>query len=48
MRAEALVAGAAALQVLTLELSLAVGTNPDLIRRDQPLYRQVADAAGAG
>jgi fructoselysine-6-P-deglycase FrlB-like protein len=47
-RAEALVAGAAALQVLTLELSLALGTNPDLIRRDQPLYRQVADAAGAG
>lgn len=47
-RAEALVAGAVALQVLTLELSLALGTNPDLIRRDQPLYRQVADAAGAG
>jgi hypothetical protein len=37
-----------ALQVLTLELCLALGTNPDLIRREQPLYRQVADAAGAG
>jgi glucosamine--fructose-6-phosphate aminotransferase (isomerizing) len=47
-RAEALLAGAAALQVLTLELCLALGTNPDLIRRDEPLYRQVADAAGAG
>ena len=47
-RAEALVAGAVALQVLTLELSLAVGTNPDLIRREEPLYRQAAEAAGAG
>jgi fructoselysine-6-P-deglycase FrlB-like protein len=47
-RTEALVAGALALQVLTLELCLALGTNPDLIRREQPLYRQVADAGGAG
>ena len=47
-RAEALLAGAVALQVLTLELSLAIGTNPDLIRREQPLYRQVAEAGGAG
>jgi glutamine---fructose-6-phosphate transaminase (isomerizing) len=47
-RAEALLAGALALQVLTLELCLAVGTNPDLIRRDEPLYRRAADAAGAG
>jgi glutamine---fructose-6-phosphate transaminase (isomerizing) len=47
-RAEALLAGAVALQVLTLELSHAAGTNPDLIRREEPLYRQVADAAGAG
>jgi glutamine---fructose-6-phosphate transaminase (isomerizing) len=47
-RAEALLAGAVALQVLTLELCLALGTNPDLIRREQPLYRQVADAADAG
>ena len=37
-----------ALQLLTLELCLAVGTKPDLIRREQPLYRRVADAAGAG
>jgi hypothetical protein len=37
-----------ALQVLTLELSHGAGTNPDLIRREEPLYRQVADAAGAG
>ncbi len=47
-RAEALLAGAVALQVLTLELSLATGTNPDLIRREEPLYREVAEAAGAG
>jgi fructoselysine-6-P-deglycase FrlB-like protein len=47
-RAEALLAGAVALQVLTLELCLAIGTNPDLIRREQPLYRQAADAGGAG
>jgi glucosamine--fructose-6-phosphate aminotransferase (isomerizing) len=46
--AEALLAGAVALQVLTLELCLAVATNPDLIRREQPLYRQVAEAGGAG
>ena len=46
--AEALLAGAVALQVLTLELCLAVDTNPDLIRREQPLYRQVAEAGGAG
>jgi glutamine---fructose-6-phosphate transaminase (isomerizing) len=47
-RAEALLAGAVALQLLTLELCLALGTNPDLIRRDEPLYRRAADAAGAG
>jgi glutamine---fructose-6-phosphate transaminase (isomerizing) len=47
-RAESLVAGAVALQLLTLELCLTIGTNPDLIRREQPLYRQVAEAAGAG
>ena len=41
---EALLAGAVALQLLTLELYLAVGTNPDLIRREQPLYRQAAEA----
>ena len=47
-RTEALLIGAVALQLLTLELCLTVGTNPDLIRREQPLYRQVAEAAGAG
>jgi glucosamine--fructose-6-phosphate aminotransferase (isomerizing) len=47
-RAEALLSGAVALQLLTLELCLAVGTNPDLIRREQPLYRQAAEAARAG
>lgn len=47
-RAEALLAGAVALQLLTLELCLTAGTNPDLIRREQPLYRQVAEAARAG
>ncbi len=34
--------------LLTLELAMALGTNPDLIRREQPLYRQVAAVAGAG
>jgi fructoselysine-6-P-deglycase FrlB-like protein len=47
-RTEALVAGAVALQLLTLELCLTVGTNPDLIRREQPPYRQAAEAARAG
>jgi hypothetical protein len=47
-RAEALLAGGVALQVLTLELCLELGTNPDLIRREQPLYRKVAEAGGAG
>lgn len=47
-RAEALLAGAVALQLLTLELCLTVGTNPDLIRREQPLYRRAAEAARAG
>lgn len=47
-RAEALLAGAVVLQLLTLELCLTAGTNPDLIRREQPLYRQAAEAARAG
>jgi hypothetical protein len=34
--------------MLTLELCLELGTNPDLIRREQPLYRKVAEAGGAG
>jgi hypothetical protein len=46
--AGALIAGAPALQLLTLELALAVGTNPDLIRRQEPSYRAAAEAAGAG
>jgi glucosamine--fructose-6-phosphate aminotransferase (isomerizing) len=43
--AEALVAGAVALQLLTLELAHAAGTNPDLIRREQRAYREAAAAA---
>ena len=46
-RTEALVAGAVALQLLTLELSMARGTNPDLVRREQPLYRRVAELGRA-
>jgi glucosamine 6-phosphate synthetase-like amidotransferase/phosphosugar isomerase protein len=44
----ALIAGALALQLLTLELVLAAGTNPDLIRREEPAYRAAAEAGGAG
>jgi len=43
--AETLVAGAVALQLLTLELAHAAGTNPDLIRREQQAYREAAAAA---
>ena len=43
--AEALVVGAVALQLLTLELAHAAGTNPDLIRREQRAYREAAAAA---
>ncbi len=46
--AEALLAGAIALQLLTLELTHELGTNPDLIRREDDTYRRAADAAGAG
>jgi len=46
--AGALIAGALALQLLTLELVMALGTNPDLIRREEPIYAQAAEAAGAG
>ena len=46
--AEALLAGAIALQLLTLELTHELGTNPDLIRREDDMYRRAADAAGAG
>jgi hypothetical protein len=40
-----LVAGALAVQLLTLELVMAAGTNPDLIRREEEPYR-LAAAAG--
>ena len=42
----ALFATATALQLLTERLARARGTNPDLIRRDDPLYLRAADAAG--
>jgi len=41
----ALLAGALALQLLTLELVHAAGTNPDLIRREQPAYAAAAAAS---
>jgi glucosamine--fructose-6-phosphate aminotransferase (isomerizing) len=41
-----LLAGAIALQLLTLELVHLAGTNPDLIRREQDAYRRAAAAAG--
>jgi glutamine---fructose-6-phosphate transaminase (isomerizing) len=44
----ALLSGALALQLLTLELVMAAGTNPDLIRREEAPYRAAAEAAGAG
>jgi glutamine---fructose-6-phosphate transaminase (isomerizing) len=40
--AAALLGAAAPLQLLTLELALARGTNPDLIRREQAAYREAA------
>jgi fructoselysine-6-P-deglycase FrlB-like protein len=40
-----LVAGALAAQLLTLELVMAAGTNPDLIRREEEPYRLAAAAA---
>jgi glucosamine--fructose-6-phosphate aminotransferase (isomerizing) len=40
-----LLAGAIALQLLTYELVLAAGTNPDLIRREEPAYKAAAAAA---
>jgi glucosamine--fructose-6-phosphate aminotransferase (isomerizing) len=46
--ATALLAGALALQWLTLALVHAHGTNPDLIRREEAPYRAAADAGGAG
>jgi glucosamine--fructose-6-phosphate aminotransferase (isomerizing) len=46
--AEALLAGALALQLFTLELSVVLGINPDQIRREDPLYRRVAAVGGVG
>jgi glutamine---fructose-6-phosphate transaminase (isomerizing) len=46
--AEALLAGAVAAQLFTVELATALGINPDLIRREEPLYREVAEVAKAG
>jgi glutamine---fructose-6-phosphate transaminase (isomerizing) len=43
--AEALITGAVALQLLTLELAHLAGTNPDLIRREVRAYREAAAAA---
>jgi glucosamine--fructose-6-phosphate aminotransferase (isomerizing) len=40
-----LLAGAIALQLLTLELVHQAGTNPDLIRREQAAYKAAADAS---
>jgi len=40
-----LLAGAIALQLLTLELCHALGTNPDLIRREEEPYKAAAAAA---
>jgi fructoselysine-6-P-deglycase FrlB-like protein len=44
--AEALLASAVALQLLTLELAHLAGTNPDLIRREQAAYRKAAEVSG--
>jgi glutamine---fructose-6-phosphate transaminase (isomerizing) len=44
-RLAGLLAGAGALQVLTLELAHARHTNPDLIRREEAPYRQAAHEA---
>ena len=41
----ALIGTATPLQLLTERLARARGTNPDLIRRDDPVYRGAADAA---
>jgi glutamine---fructose-6-phosphate transaminase (isomerizing) len=44
----ALLAGAVAAQLLTVEIASALAINPDLIRREEPLYRKVAEVAKAG
>lgn len=42
----ALLSSVTPLQLLTERLARARGTNPDLIRREDPVYRAAADAAG--
>jgi glutamine---fructose-6-phosphate transaminase (isomerizing) len=42
----ALIGNATALQLLTERIARVRGTNPDLIRRDDDVYRSAADAAG--
>jgi fructoselysine-6-P-deglycase FrlB-like protein len=42
----ALIGTATPLQLMTERLARARGTNPDLIRRDDPVYLRAADAAG--
>ena len=44
--ASALLSGAIAAQRLTLALVHALGTNPDLIRREEAAYKAAADASG--
>ena len=44
----ALLGTATPLQVLTERLARARGTNPDLMRRDDPVYRAAAEAAAPG
>src|SRR4029079_3915218 len=44
----ALVGSATPLQLLTERIARAKGTNPDLIRREDPVYREAAAAAGCG
>jgi glucosamine--fructose-6-phosphate aminotransferase (isomerizing) len=45
---DALLAGAVAAQLLTVEIATALSVNPDLIRREDPLYRKVAELGKAG
>jgi hypothetical protein len=43
----ALIGSATPLQLLTERIARVRGTNPDLIRRDDPIYRDAADAASS-
>jgi fructoselysine-6-P-deglycase FrlB-like protein len=43
----ALIGSATPLQLLTERIARARGTNPDLIRRDDPVYREAAEAASS-